>query len=84
MIMMSRETLSLLVIKISVGLGGSLLAAIFLSEAYLHGGFFITYALGVFVMTCIIARLFGGVKIWLYCLSTVALTLLLLVLGIPR
>jgi hypothetical protein len=81
--MLSRETLSLYVIRFSVGLGGSFLAAIFLSEAYLHGGFFITYAIGVFVMTCIVARLFGGVRIWLYCLSTLALTLLLLAIGLP-
>jgi hypothetical protein len=82
--MIGRETLSLYVIRISVGLGGSFLAAIFVSEAFVHGGFFVPYAVGVFVMTALTARFFGGVKIWVYCLATLGLTLLLLLLGIPR
>jgi hypothetical protein len=82
--MISREALSLYVIRISVGLGGSFLAAIFVSEAFVHGGFFVPFAVGVFVMTGLTARLFGQVKVWVYCLATLVLTALLLLLGIPR
>jgi biotin transporter BioY len=67
-----------------VGLGGSLLAAIFVSEAYVHGGFLVAFAVGVFVMTSLTARFFGEVRIWVYCLATLGLTVLLLLLGIPR
>ena len=81
--MIGREALSLYVIRISVGLGGSLLAAIFVSEAYTHRGFFVPFAVGVFVMTGLTARLFGEVRIWIYCLATLGLTVLLLLLGIP-
>jgi hypothetical protein len=78
-----REALSLYVIQVSVGLGGSLLAAIFVSEAYLHGGFMVPFAAGVFVMVGLCARFFGGVKVWVYCLATFLLTALLL-LGFIR
>jgi hypothetical protein len=81
--MIGRETLSIYVIRVSVGLGGSLLAAIFVSEAYVHGGFFVPFAVGVFVMIGLTARLFGKVKVWVYCLATLALTFILLLLGIP-
>jgi len=81
--MIGREELSLYVIQVSLGLGGSLLAAIFVSEAFAHGGFFVPYALGVFVMVGLCARFFGRVRLRVYCLATVALTALLLFLGIP-
>ena len=81
--MIGREELSLYVIKASVGLGGSLLAAIFVSEAYVHGGFFVPYAVGVFAMVGLCARLFGNVRLWVYCLVTLAFTVVLLFLGIP-
>jgi len=81
--MIDREALSLHVIKISMGLGGGLLAAIFASEAYVHGGFLVPFAIGVFVMVGLAARLFGQVRIWAYCLATLGLTVLLLILGIP-
>jgi hypothetical protein len=81
--MIGREELSLFIIKASLGLGGGLLAAIFASEAYLHGGFMVPFAVGVFVMVGLCARFFGGVKVWVYCLATLALTVLLLI-GIPR
>jgi hypothetical protein len=81
--LIGREALSLYVIRVSVGLGGGLLAAIFVSEAFVHGGFFVPFAVGVFVMTGLCARLFGDVKVWVYCLATLALTALLLILGIP-
>jgi hypothetical protein len=82
--MVGREELSLHVIRISMGAGGSLLAAIFASEAYLHGGFLVPFAVGVFVMVGLAARFFGQVRIWVYCLATLGLTVLLLLLGIPR
>jgi hypothetical protein len=82
--MIGREDLSLYVIRISVGLGGSFLAAIFASEAYVHGGFLVAFALGVFAMVGVTARFFGQVRIWVYCLATLGLTALLLLLGIPR
>ena len=82
--MMGREELSLYVIKVSVGLGGSLLAAIFVSEAYVQGGFLVPFAVGVFVMVGLTARVFGQVRVWVYCLATLGLTALLLILGIPR
>ncbi len=81
--MIGREELSLYVIQVSMGLGGSLLAAIFVSEAYAHGGFFVPFAVGVFVMVGLCARLFGRVRLRVYCLATLALTALLLFLGIP-
>jgi hypothetical protein len=81
--MIGREELSLYVIQFSVGLGGSLLASIFMSEAYVHRGFFIPFAVGVFVMVGLSARLFGKVRLRVYCAATLALTALLLFLGIP-
>jgi hypothetical protein len=82
--MIGREELSLYVIKLSLGLGGSLLAAIFASEAFLNGGFMVPYAIGVFVAVGLCARFFGGVKLWLNCLATLGLTALLLLVGLPR
>jgi len=79
-----RERLSLYVIKVSLGLGGSLLSAIFASEAYLRGGFLIPFAIGVFAMVGLTVRFFGGVSILLYCAATVAMTVSLLLLGVPR
>ena len=81
--MIDRESLSLYVIKASMGLGGGLLAAIFASEAYLHGGFLVPFAIGVFVMVGLAARIFGQVRIWAYCLTTLGVTILLLYLGVP-
>ena len=81
--MVGREELSLYVIQASMGIGGSLLAAIFVTEAWVHGGFFVPYSLGVFVMVGLCARLFGKVKLWVYCLATLAFTALLLLVGIP-
>jgi hypothetical protein len=82
--MIGREKLSLYVIQVSLGLGGSLLAAIFASEAYLHGGFMVPYAIGVFATVGLCARFFGKVSLRAYCLATIALTVLLLALGITR
>lgn len=82
--MIGRERLSLYVIQFSLGLGGSFLAAIFASEAYLHGGFMVPYAAGVFLMVGLCARFFGKVSLRLYCLATLCLTLLLLASGVPR
>jgi hypothetical protein len=81
--MIGREELSLYVIQGSLGLGGGLLAAIFVSEAYVHGGFFVPFALGVFVMVGLTARLFGRVKVWVYCAATLGMTVVLLLMGIP-
>ena len=82
--MIGREQLSLYVIQASLGLGGGFLAAIFVSEAYVHGGFMVPYAVGVFAMVGLCARFFGGVKVWVYCSATLGLSALLLLLGIPR
>jgi hypothetical protein len=82
--MIGREQLSLYVIQISLGLGGSLLAAIFASEAYVHGGLLVPFAVGVFAMLGLVARSFGQVRIRVYCAATLALTALLLLIGIPR
>jgi hypothetical protein len=82
--MTGRDELSLYVIQVSLGLGGSLLAALFASEAYVHGGFLVPFAVGVFAMVGLTARFFGRVKIWVYCVATLGLTALLLILGIPR
>jgi len=68
----------------SLGLGGGLLAAIFASEAFVHGGFMVFYAIGVFVAIGLCARFFGGVKVWVYCLATLAMTALILSVGVPR
>jgi hypothetical protein len=82
--LIGREALSLYVIRISVGLGGSLLVAIFASEAYVHGGYLVPFAVGVFTMVGLVARFFGQVRLLVYCLATLGLTVLLLLLGIPR
>jgi len=82
--MIGREQLSLYVIQISLGLGGSLLAAIFASEAYVHGGFLVPFAVGVFAMIGLVARSFGQVRIRVYCAATLGLSVLLLLIGIPR
>ena len=68
----------------SLGLGGGLLAAIFASEAFVNGGFMVPYAIGVFVAIGLCARFFGGVRVWVYCLATLALTALILSVGVPR
>ncbi len=81
--MIGREELSLYVIQASVGLGGSLLAAIFVREASGHGGFFVPYAWGGFAMAGLCARIFGKVRLRVYCAATLAFAALLLVLGIP-
>jgi len=81
--MTDRESLSLYVIKASMGLGGGFLAAIFASEAYVHGGFLVPFAVGAFVMIGLAARVFGKVRLWAYCIVTLGLTSLLLLLGIP-
>jgi hypothetical protein len=82
--MIGREELSFFVIQVSLGFGGSLLAAIFAGEAYVHGGFFVPFAIGVFAMVGLTARFFGRVRIWVYCLSTLGWAALLLLLGVPR
>jgi hypothetical protein len=82
--MTGRDELSFYVIQVSLGLGGSLLAALFASEAYVHGGFLVPFAFGVFAMVGLTARFLGRVKIWVYCMTTLGLTALLLILGMPR
>jgi hypothetical protein len=81
--MTGREELSLYVIRVSIGLGGSFLAAIFASEAYVRGGLLMPFAVGVFAMIGLTARNFGKVRIWEYCLATLGLTVFFLLLGIP-
>ena len=81
--MTGREELSLYVIRGSMGLGGSLLAAIFVSEAYLHGGFMVPFAVGVFVMVGLCARFFGRVRVWEYCAATSGWVAVLLLIGLP-
>jgi hypothetical protein len=54
------------------------------SEAYLHGGFMVPFAIGVFVMVGLCARVFGRVRLRVYSLATLALTLLLLLIGLPK
>lgn len=81
--MIGREELSLYVIQVSMGLGGGFLAAIFVSEAYVHRGFFVPYAVGIFVMVGLCARFFGRVRLPVYCAATLAFTALLLLVGIP-
>ncbi|MDA4115595.1 MAG: hypothetical protein OK442_03440 [Thaumarchaeota archaeon] len=66
-----------------MGLGGGLLAAIFVTEALVHGGFFVPYAVGVFVMVGLCARFFGKVRLPVYIAATLGLTALLLLIGIP-
>jgi hypothetical protein len=78
-----RESLSLYVIRASMGLGGGLLAAIFAAEAYVYGGFLVAFAVGAFVMIGLTAHTFGKVRFWEYCLATLGLTLLLLLVGLP-
>jgi uncharacterized membrane protein YjjP (DUF1212 family) len=69
--------------RVSLGVGGGLLAAIFAAEAYAHGGFLIAFAAGAFVMIGLTARIFGRVRLWEYCLATLGLTVMLLLVGVP-
>lgn len=80
---MDSERASLWIIRLSMGLGGSFLAAAFAAEAYLRGGFFILFAAGVFLAVGLASRLFGKVGFGYYLLATVAWTVVLLVVGVP-
>ena len=82
--MIDRDNLSLLVIRLSLGFGGSFLSAIFAAEAYLRGGLMIGFAIGVFIMVGLTAHFFGHVGFRFYFLSTVVWTVVLLAVGLPR
>jgi hypothetical protein len=81
--MTSRDALTLIVIRTSIGLGCSYLASIFLSEGYARGGFFVPFAVGIFVMLGLTASFFGDMKAWVYFATTLGLAALILLLGIP-
>jgi len=44
----------------------------------------VPYAVGVFAAVGLCARFFGGVRVWVYCAATLALTALLLLVGLPK
>ncbi len=81
--MTSREALSFWAIQVSVGVGGSFLAAVFASEALVHGGLFIPFAIGVFVAIAACVRSFGSVRLSRYALATLVWLLALLLAGVP-
>ena len=77
------EALPLFVIQVSVGVGGSFLAAVFASEAFLHGGFFVPFAVGVFLGIGLSVQTFGRVGFTRYCLATLVWLAVLLLVGLP-
>ncbi len=78
-----RERLSLLVIKACLGVGGSFLAAAFISQAFLMRGFMIAAAISTFVLVAIVSYLFARIKPQVFSALTLAwlIALLLLHLG---
>ncbi len=69
--MTTKERLSFLVIRISLGMGGSFLAAAFILQAYLQRGFLIPAAAVIFILIALTARSFAGMRILIFSLSTV-------------
>ena len=66
-----------------MGVGGSFLAAVFAGEAYTHGGFFVPFALGLFLAIGLCVRVFGRVGFLRYSLATLVWLVALLVAGFP-
>jgi hypothetical protein len=76
----SREGLSMTVIKLSLGVGGSFLSAAFILEAYLLRSFMIPAAACVFVLSMVAVYLFVRIKPPLFSLATGAWLLVLFLL----
>jgi hypothetical protein len=66
-----KEKISFIVIKTSLGLGGSFLSAAFILQAYLERGFFIPAAVVTFLLVALIARAFAGMRLPVFSLATV-------------
>ncbi len=75
--MTTKERLSFLAIRVSLGIGGSFLAAAFILQAYLQRGFLIPAAPVIFVLIALTARSFAGMRIPIFSLSTVIWFILL-------
>lgn len=75
-----RERLSLLVIKLSLGAGGSFLAAAFILQAFLERGFMIAGAISTFVLVAIVSYLFARIKPHVFSALTLAWLIALLLL----
>ncbi len=80
---LDRESLSLLVIQVSMGVGGSLLAAIFAIQAYRLGGYLVPFAVVTVPMVGVAATVFGRIRPWAYLLATVGWFALMLLVGSP-
>ncbi|MBI3116412.1 MAG: hypothetical protein HYZ12_03645 [Thaumarchaeota archaeon] len=75
-----RERLSLLVIKLCLGVGGSFLAAVFILQAFLVQGFMIAGAISTFVLVAIVSYLFARIKPKVFSALTLAWLIALLLL----
>jgi hypothetical protein len=72
-----KERLSFAVIRTSLGLGGSFLAAAFVLQAYLSQGFLIPAAVVTFILVSLTVRAFAGIRITVFSLLTVSWLVLL-------
>ncbi len=80
-----RERLSLLVIKLSLGAGGSFLAAAFIVQAFLERGLMIAAAISTFALIAIVSYSFARIKLQLFSALTLAwLAALLVILHLWR
>lgn len=68
----ARERLSLLVIKLSLGVGGSFLAAAFILQAFLERGFMIAGAISTFAIIAIVSYTFARIKLHIFSALTLA------------
>ena len=66
----TRERLSLLVIRLSLGVGGSFLTAAFVVQAFTLGGFMIPAAIATFILTALICYSFGKIRLTPFSLGT--------------
>jgi len=85
MVKFTREGVSLLLIRYSLGIGGSFLAGAFALEAFSFEGFMIPAAVFVFISTALIVYAFGRIRLHIFSLAVLAwLVVLILLLPPPH
>jgi hypothetical protein len=72
-----RTIVSVYFIKISLGVGGSLLSAIFFLEGALRGGFLAIAAMVFYLLIMLIVRRFSKVNLILFSFATLVWTVVL-------
>ena len=68
--MSPKERVSFIVIRTSLGIGGSFLSAAFILQAYLLRGFLIPAALVTFILVALIVRAFAGMRLPIFSAAT--------------